>query len=122
MTINHQNSIEYRRIYSSTKQLIIWLVNGRYEMLQNISNGIRLSAEQLQEAVEEYGHILVLPPDEKFEQIDLIEILNSSPRKWSVRFDLWTEDEGRSDLTLEFTLIEQEGEMLGVELDNLHVL
>ncbi len=122
MTINHQNEIEYQRIYSSTKQLIICLINGRYKELQSISSGIRLSAEQLQEAVKEYGHKLIIPPENQFEELDVIEVLNSVPRKWSVRFDLWTEDEGRSDLTLEFTLIEQDEKGLGVELDNLHVL
>ena len=62
-----------QRIISTTKQLITWLVNKDYKTLENFSNGIRLTADQLQEAVAEYGHTLIMPPDEKFTAfIDLI--------------------------------------------------
>ena len=39
-----------------------------------------------------------------------------------VRFDLWTVEEGRSDLSLEFTLVDGYNERMDFELDNLHVL
>ena len=111
-----------QRIISTTKQLITWLVNKDYKTLENFSNGIRLTADQLQEAVAEYGHTLIMPPDETFNDLDVIEVSNLIPRQWSARFDLWTDDEGRSDLSLEYTLIDNYKDMLAFELDNLHVL
>jgi hypothetical protein len=47
-------------------------------------------------------------------------VRGSNPKRWSVRFDLWTADEGRSDLTLELTV--EETDPLKIELDDLHVL
>jgi hypothetical protein len=43
------------------------------------------------------------------------------PPTWSVRCDLWTVEEGRSDLSLELTVV---AAPLGptIEVDNLHVL
>lgn len=102
--------------------MIAWLVKKDYKSLENYSNDIRLSASQLQEAVEEYGHRLITPTDEAYNQLDVIEVINSKSKKWSVRLDLWTEDEGRSDLSLEYTLIDNNKDILAVELDNLHVL
>ena len=43
------------------------------------------------------------------------------PPRWSVRMDLWTAEEGRSDLSLELTIIES-GRGYTVELDDIHVL
>jgi len=63
-----------------------------------------------------------MPPESWFQNIDVIEIEGRAPRQWSVRFDLWTAEEGRSDLTLELTLTENNKELYGVEIDNIHVL
>ena len=54
--------------------------------------------------------------------IDAIEITEADPKSWSVRYDLWTEEEGRSDLSLEVTLIESDNKLMRVELNNIHVL
>jgi hypothetical protein len=35
---------------------------------------------------------------------------------------LWTAGEGRSDLSLECTLTDRQGDLLKAEVDNLHVL
>jgi hypothetical protein len=62
-----------------------------------------------------------MPPGESFKQMDIIEVKDAVPAQWSVRFHLWTYEEGRSDLSLELTLIEQ-GEGYIIELDGIHVL
>ena len=68
------------------------------------------------------GDFLIMPPEGEFEELDVIEIENSSPRSWSIRFDLWSKSEGKSDLTLEATFIENNKDILQVELDNIHIL
>ena len=53
--------------------------------------------------------------------MDVIEVKNAQPRRWSIAMPLWTQEEGRSDLTLEITVIEQQNDFL-VELDDIHIL
>jgi hypothetical protein len=49
-------------------------------------------------------------------------VTNATEPTWSVRFDLWTVEEGRSDLSIEMTLIDRGDRDLAVEIDNVHVL
>ena len=111
------------------------LVAGDYAGLEAISRGRRLTAEQLREAWEEYGgelrmpgvpaRELRMPPESVFETFDednlwVIEL--KSPRSWVVLVDLWTVEEGRSDLTLELVLTDTGGEQYDIEIVSLHVL
>jgi hypothetical protein len=99
------------------------LVNGEYKKLEAITRGVRLNASELGEAVRQYGATLRIPPESAFENLDAIQARGTVPRQWSVRFDLWTEEEGRSDLSLEMTVIEASvGGSPLLEIDNLHVL
>jgi hypothetical protein len=52
---------------------------------------------------------------------DIVQVEGVSPPRYSVRYDLWTKEEGRSDLSIELT-IQFEHYGLQVELDNIHVL
>ena len=54
--------------------------------------------------------------------MDVIPVGRAHHPAWSVRFDMWTERDGKSDLTLECSVIDRGGEALDVEIDNLHVL
>ena len=72
-------------------------------------------------AIQRYGRTLLLPAENAFDTLDLIEIENSKPKRYSLRFDFWTAEDGRSDLTLEATIIEDIGH-LRWEIDNIHVL
>jgi hypothetical protein len=53
--------------------------------------------------------------------MNVVEIKNAKPNRWSIAMPLWSKEEGRSDLTVEITVIEREGGEL-VELDDIHVL
>jgi hypothetical protein len=90
-----------------------------YLGLERATAGKRLKAADIERAVNDYGRALVPPPDE-FE-IDAIQVKGRSPPEWSVRVPLWTREEGRSDLTLEMTIIDAYPSVR-VELDNIHVL
>ena len=36
--------------------------------------------------------------------MDIVEVMNASVPQFSIRMPLWTEEEGRSDLTMELTI------------------
>ena len=97
------------------------LVNGRYQDLEAISGGIRLSAEELAQSVAQYGRTLVMPPDTG-PTPDYIAVRDRVSPTWSVAVPLFTSEEGRSDLTLELTLVQVQAETFSVQIDDLHVL
>ncbi len=106
----------------ATIQVIEMLVGHRYDELEKRTGGVRLSAQMIAEAISEYGKKLVLPPPDSLGHLDIVPVACSGPKTWSVRADLWTQEEGRSDLTLELTVKDKEGGGAIVELENLHVL
>lgn len=100
--------------------LIKLIVSGQFGKAEEVTHGVRLSAAHLAEAVREYGRTLTLPPGERFD-LDVIEVADRQVPTWSVRYDMWTKEEGRSDLTIELTVEEKNG-FTAVEIDNFHVL
>ena len=115
------NSTDHR-IAALIKQIVVWLVAGDFTAVVERSGGIRLPADLLSRAIADHRQKLVMPPNELFENLDVIVVSNAAYPTYSVRFDLWTEAEGRSDLILKCTVIARKGESLIVEIDNLHVL
>ena len=83
--------------------------------------GNRMSAADLAGAIAAYGRQLITPPEAAFETIDAVRVHDGGIERWSVRFDLWTAEEGRSDLTLEMT-VKRAGSGYSVDVDDLHVL
>ncbi|MHB8846142.1 MAG: DUF7668 domain-containing protein [Nitrospirota bacterium] len=110
------------KITKTAKHLVTLLVQGRFKELENLSNGARLSAADIARAIKEYRATLIMPDDSVFQSLDVIEIHNSNPRNFSVNIILWSMEEGRSDLTLETHMVESSGELMAVEIDNLHEL
>jgi len=113
---------ENLKMKAAVRQVVSMLVQGDYETLERLTNGVRLTAAEMAEGVREYGGSLILPPDDAFENLDVVEVDGVEPRAWSVNVYLWTAEEGRSDLTLELTLRESGKEIFDVEIDNIHVL
>ncbi len=109
------------KLYRTVAQVIKLLVEGKYDKLEALDMGERLTTSDLQKSVDNYGRCLVIPPSEAFEQMNVIEIMESTPVRWYVGVALWTE-EGQSDLTLELTLIDSSDNCYLVEVDDLHVL
>jgi hypothetical protein len=81
----------------------------------------RLRAEDLSKVIQEYGRTFVQPPTNAYAALDAVAVRGTALPTWSVRAPMWSEEEGRSDLTLELT-IAQDGQRWNVELDDLHVL
>lgn len=103
------------------RQVLALLVAGKYTELETLTHGTRLSAKEMATAVADYRRTLVMPPEDGFRLMNVIEVLNARPKRWSIAMPVWTREEGRSDLTVEMTVIEQENGF-SVELDDIHVL
>ncbi len=103
------------------RQVLQMLANGEYKELADLTRGKRLSADDMRQAIVGYGRKPIVPPDRACDEIDAIEIRESSPPSWSVRMPLWTEEEGRSDLSVELTITEL-AEGFKIEIDDIHVL
>ena len=114
-------SIVYEQLRQPVRQFIEHLVAGKYAELETLTHGQRLNAQEMAKAISDYGRQLVLPPDDAFGLMDVVEVRDSQPRQWSVTMPLWTHEEGRSDLSIEVTLIKVE-KGFRIELDDIHVL
>jgi len=110
------------KIRGTVRRLVEMLVAEDYDGIEEATQGRRLTAEQLSQAVEEYGRELQMPPEVVFDNLDVYEIEGAIPQAAWVIVDLWTVEEGRSDLTLEIRLTDTGGELYDMEIDNLHVL
>ena len=102
--------------------LVALLSAGKFEEVLRRAPGSRVNAEQLRAAVCEYGRALVPLSTESYELIDYVAVLGSSPPQWSVVVPLFTQEEGRSDLSLELSVFEQANGSHSVEIDDdIHV-
>ena len=99
------------------------LVAKDYGGLEALSQGVRLTAEQIEAGVTVYGRRLVDPPDAADQDLDVVQIQGKTPPAYSVRFRLSTEEEGRSDLELQATFIDAgpSEDVMVVEIDGVLV-
>ena len=108
----------------SAKESILKLVNdlvrGNYASIEVDGRIGRLTREELERAITEYGRTLIPLPSNALEMADAFPVLDA-PEHIAVDIPLWTEEEGRSDLTLSLTIIESHG-VTSVSIDDLHVL
>ena len=108
------------KLMAQVRRLIDDLAAGRYAELAADGRAGRLTETELRTAVEEYGRTLVPFPDD-IEMIADVYEQPLHPDVVTLDVPLWTQEEGRSDLTLSLTAIKQ-GETYTVEVDDLHVL
>lgn len=93
-----------------------------YNSVEQLTGGRRLSATDLARAVRDYGPSLVPLPPEALDDLDVVAVDGSDPPTYSVVVDLWTREEGHSDLTLELQLVDRYGGAYDVSIMDLHVL
>ena len=108
------------QIRSIVIDLLVMLADGDYESIMERCAGSRVSGDDLRTAVSDYGRTVVAPPaDYKF--FRMIELDARAVPTWSVEADVWTQEQGASDLTLQLTIaFEPDGPL--VEIDGLNVL
>jgi hypothetical protein len=81
----------------------------------------RLTVDDIRQVMDGYGRTFIEPPPSAYSELDAVAVRDANQPTWSVRAPLCSKEEGRSDLTLEVTVI-KDGDRWYVELDDLHVL
>jgi hypothetical protein len=114
--------METTKAARTVERVMRLLAKKDYESLLRFAPLSDVTADELKIAVEEYPAELMFPPVAIESLMDVVEVRDSHPRSWYVGVDLWTKEEGRSDLTLEMHLREAPGDFYSVEIDGLHVL
>ena len=104
------------------KRVVELLVAGEFDAAAQITGDSRLSAEGMAEAIRSYGRTLVFPPSHAWRELDVVRVAAAAEPTWSVVCDLWTLEEGRSDLSLVCTLAMPAGiEGATIEIDGVYV-
>lgn len=98
------------------KHVMKLLVERRYVELEEVTDGVRLSADAMVEAVEEIGASLVMPPPAVWNNLKAVAVRNW-PGAYSVHVDLYTAG-GRSTHQVEMTVHEKNGRPV-IELDDI---
>ena len=108
-------------LQSTAREMVDLLAHGDYELLVQRCAKSRLTSNDLRSVLRDYGRQLVSPPSDAYQDLDAVQVEGAAVPTWSLRAPLWTEDEGRSDMTLELTVALGPGKPT-VELDDLLVL
>lgn len=106
---------------STTREIVKQLASQDFDAVVCRCVNTRLTNEDLRTLIREYGRKLVLPPEHAYNNLDVVQVKGASEPTWSLRFPLWTEEEGCSDLTLELTIVLGSG-IPRIQIDDLHVL
>lgn len=101
------------------KELYALLLNKEYQQIESLTEGVRLNAREIEDSIKDYGRNLA-PYPEKVE-FDVIEIVGTEKKAWSVVAPVYTIEEGLSDLSIELTILHSASDHLKIELDNIHV-
>ena len=86
------------------RRIVNTISDGDFENVIAQCSTSRLSADDLQSVFKDYGRSFIRPPENAYENLDAVAIQNATTATWSVRAPLWSQEEGRSDLTVELTI------------------
>ena len=110
------------RFRPSISRVVARLAAGDYEGLRRDGTQAHPDAD-LSMWIRDYGRdgaTLIPLPDEAWDSAEAFE-LDDEPGTWQVVIDLWTEEEGRSDLSMEALVIDDETDPL-VRVNDIHVM
>lgn len=97
------------------------IADGNYAGVVQACSSSRLTEAAIQGVIRDYGRTVVRLPANYSDYLDVVAVKGRSNPTWSIRAPLWTLEEGRSDLTLELTVVDEVGGPT-VELDDLKVM
>src|SRR4051812_31071410 len=104
---------------SAIADLVNDLVAGRYADIEADGRAGRVTAGEIEEAIRHYGRTLIPLPAEAWDLVDVYENRHD-PKALALDVDLFTKEEGRSDLTLSIAAIQVDrGWNIGI--NDLHV-
>ena len=108
-------------IRSKVWEVVDQLSRGDYESAIRQCAKSRLTEADLRRVIHDHGRTLVIPPPTAYENLDAVRVKDATEATFSVRAPLWTAEGGRSNLTLELTVV-LESTSPKIVLDDLHVL
>lgn len=104
------------------RSVVELLVRRDYVGLERLTHSVRLTACEIEAAVKDYGRTLVMPPPGAFSRVDIVPIRATAPAAYSIRFRLFTEQDGESDLEIQATFVEGGSPgVMKIEIDNVLV-
>lgn len=112
------------QIVSTVDALVSLLASRDYIAVERLTNGVRLAADDISDALQpiqqEAPHFISFSAHE----VDIVEVWDALPRRWSVNVPLYGGSRIKSDLTMSLTVIDGGGlgEPMSIELDDIHVL
>ena len=109
------------QILSAIREVEGALVRGDFAAVASPARESRLSADDIGNALHEYGGSVTPAPDAFLMGIPVIRISRTSPPEWAVDVDLWI-DQKHSDLTLSLTIRPDANGSVIALVDDLHVL
>ena len=109
------------KLRPALNELVNELINGNYEKLEADGRAGRLTAHDLKNRLTEYRRTFIPLPDAAFDQGEMYTLIDGDGKSRGVDLDLWTMEEGRSDLTLQLT-VRDTGTAIVLQIDDLHVL
>lgn len=98
------------------KHVMKLLVERRFDELEQATDGVHLSADDMEAALDDVGGALVMPPENTWRDLQVTAIRNWQGA-FNVRFDLWTRV-GRSKWSVELTVHARSGAPV-IELDDI---
>jgi hypothetical protein len=98
------------------KHVVKLLVEQRFDELEQVTGGVRLSADEMKDAVDDIGAPLVMPPPASWNALQAVAVRNW-PGAFSVHVDLWTAN-GRSTHAVEMTVHSKNGKPM-IEIDDI---
>jgi hypothetical protein len=97
------------------------LAEGAYDVVAAVTQQIRLTEDEIREAIVSYGRTLTVPPGDVPPDMR-VNLIEGTPRRIVATMSLWTVEEGQSDLSLEMQMVEVAPGMWLSEIHNIHVL
>lgn len=100
------------------KHVMKLLVERRFDELEEATGGTRLSADDMEGAVDDLGAALVMPPENVWRELRITPVRNW-PGAFQLRLELWTAH-GRTSSTVELTVHNKSGRPV-IEVDDIIV-
>jgi hypothetical protein len=100
------------------KHVMKLLVERRFRELEEATGGTRLSADDMEAAVDDVGGVLVMPSENVWRDLRISPVKNW-PGAFNLRLDLWTA-RGRTSSTVELTVHTKNGRPM-IEVDDIIV-
>ena len=98
------------------KHVMKLLVERRFDELEAASNGVQLTAEDMEDALADLGAPLAMPPDRNWTNLN-VQAVRNWPGAFNVTMDIYT-TRGKSDRSVELTLHSKNGKPV-IEVDDI---